>query len=122
MEIQSNELRIGNIVGRYSNIMEVSGLGNERADLILLQPNTRVSWCMLYSDLSGIPLSEEILLKAGFEKYGIWFRINNFNISIGHNIAFEKWVTPYKSPRYLHQLQNLYFALTGQELNTSGLI
>jgi hypothetical protein len=74
-----------------------------------------------YSELSGyfhpIPLSPEILEKCGFkDEYGngryyfdgfeyyngkLWFRTAEIKI------------------QYLHQLQNLYFALTGEELEVN---
>lgn len=72
---------------------------------------------------SPIPLTPEILEKIGFHKYRYWWtRPNNtFN--------FEEWtndelglylhVNEHKVGqhiKYLHQLQNLYFALTGTEL------
>jgi len=76
----------------------------------------------------GIPLTEEILLKCGFILKGIIFRINNgsshqFDI----NYSPSKDMFYYESSsysilrqfevKYLHQMQNLYFALTGKELN-----
>ena len=67
-----------------------------------------------------IPLTEEILLKCGFEKCNLLF-INDiipfvkivkcgdyFDVIIG-NVFYVKLYS-------LHQLQNLYFTLTGQEL------
>jgi hypothetical protein len=117
--MKASELRIGNLVMRYSNIMEILGRGNDSADLILLQPNTRVNWRMLYSDIFGIPLTEEWLLKFGFE-------LDHTNQSWHHRtfvlgeFEMEELVGEYgynqTKLQYVHQLQNLYFALTGEEL------
>lgn len=84
-------------------------------------------------ELHPIPLTEEILLKCGFEKEGSYnYRYNNLKI---HEINLKScWVDASNSEhvwyfvfhqagkmfhikcKYLHQLQNLYFALTGKEL------
>lgn len=88
---------------------------------------------------TGIPLTPEILEKCGFEDVAD----GSFCISIDHNenslliqiylpnkeeerTDYELWFSLddgsalyniSKNPiRYLHQLQNLYFALTGEEL------
>lgn len=70
----------------------------------------------------AIPLTEEWLLKFGFEKEYGTFKIE----------GFKCWITKYTSEpnlysanignikistlKYVHELQNLYFALTGSEL------
>lgn len=78
---------------------------------------------------SPIPLTEDWLLKLGFTEYhysdDIWgwvFNyfgyINEYQIRI-HNSFIEYQENPIllnKSIEYVHQLQNLYFALTGEEL------
>jgi len=84
--------------------------------------------------LDPIPLTEEWLLKFGFETDSITFgvfinalRLRLFQIerSNSYNDNKNKFtVTVYQSGRsieicrvrYVHQLQNLYFALTGEEL------
>ncbi|MBD9177599.1 MAG: hypothetical protein EGP82_00200 [Odoribacter splanchnicus] len=68
-------------------------------------------------DLKPIPLTEEILLKSGFEKhkFGIvtyyhpLFELdNNFRIKgIDYNRKIE----------YLHELQNIFYDLTGNEID-----
>ena len=74
----------------------------------------------IYDSFEGIPLTEEWLLKLGFKwknhamrlgKYAIrqqvdgWFMYLS-NESLNFTIHLK----------YVHQLQNLYFALTGKEL------
>lgn len=71
--------------------------------------------------IEPIPLTEEILLKCNFVAmdYGT-------HIQYGHNLfwqlTYHKKVKRYsfveleRSIKYLHQLQNLYFALTEKEL------
>jgi hypothetical protein len=78
-------------------------------------------------DLDPIPLNEEWLLKMGFEKSNTFSPISYKKRR--HKAAFwiRKWKTEdyfrfdryYSNApivKYVHQLQNLYFALTGEEL------
>ena len=70
-------------------------------------------------DYEPIPLTEEWLLKFGFEysdlngDSGLW-KIPPFQIYGKYN----QFLYDYRlDVNYVHQLQNLYFALTGEELN-----
>lgn len=82
------------------------------------------------SELNPVPLTEEWLVKFGLEvvdlikenKYlkdcvGFWPDNENFVYVIdlyGNEMGDWGYVT--KEIKYVHQLQNLYFALTGKEL------
>lgn len=68
-----------------------------------------------------IPLTEEWLLKLGFDKK---FSKDKFTIIPNGKLDYEKgrtyfnaWTILEHQPEYVHQLQNLYFALTGEELS-----
>lgn len=75
-----------------------------------------------------IPLNEEWLLKFGFEKSNnldCWYnvRIRNdwtrLNVNIKHEMSeidINRHCCVLGQMKYVHQLQNLYFALTGSEL------
>lgn len=119
--IKANELRIGNI------------LKHKRGESFVVTGSI-LAIMDLKNDLSAILpiyLSEEILLKLGFishkrkgicQKY-VLFVLGDFS----YNTLSDKFYILdrgdwFIQPKYVHQLQNLYFALTGQELNTSGLI
>lgn len=72
-------------------------------------------------NLNHIQLTEEILLKSGFENVGGWLEFGKISISfddkrcVMEDEGGESWSKlPY--PKYVHTLQNLYFALTGEEL------
>jgi hypothetical protein len=75
--------------------------------------------------LSGVTLTEEILLKCGFDKLLSIFKKDDFKIGLDGNdfllseitVVFENKIK-FKI-QYLHQLQNLYFALTGKELEVN---
>ena len=117
--IQANELRIGNWIKRerwYKEAIEYyqikpSHFANNK--IILFQP---------------IPITEEWLLKFGFEYFeennsyqlftefgfSIWGRINDgFNIYVNSDEVGE-------NIKYIHTLQNVYFALTNKELEYVG--
>ena len=76
-------------------------------------------------EVEFIPLTEEWLLKFGLEKLDIdLYKIDNEYFILFFNetyyIADEDWKNKKriigKGLIYVHQLQNLYFALTGEEL------
>ena len=67
-----------------------------------------------------IPLTEEWLIKLGIEfkdkKHLYWVK-GAFNLELTEegDVYFEVY-SHYIDVKYVHQLQNLYFALTGEEL------
>lgn len=133
--MKATDLRIGNLVNEYgiptiinSRMLQGIESANELNKIII--------------DLSYIPLTEEWLLKFGFEKYE-WndsffiktkfghlmiqfykkeihlFFTNIGSDSQGIKMDGRKFLGNVKSTQnihYVHQLQNLYFALTGEEL------
>lgn len=118
--MKANELRIGNLIN-YSddNVncvikgIHEFGLDVETSDEVFYTEHDR---------FSPIPLTYEWLLRFGFEKS----RLGYFTIFCGSNVmsiyCFEDFsrvqiVTQTVSTiKHVHQLQNLYFALTGEEL------
>lgn len=121
--MEAKELRIGNYVSRLD-----LGTGIPRKEQILellLKRSVTTGPCrviVLYEDVKPIPLTEEWLLRMGFEKSGSTVYININRIEIGTiasgkrfyiQIGLENVTLPIK---HVHQLQNLYFALTGCEL------
>jgi hypothetical protein len=111
--IKPNELRVGNWVnGEFAN-------GELKPFQIF-----RIDGNDDCSGLEPIPLTPEILEKCVFEYVDHYTCIINgwvFKKAFGGGLIFHFDV--YNSPknrqvtiRYLHQLQNLYFAGTGEEL------
>jgi hypothetical protein len=72
-------------------------------------------------EIEPIPLTEEWLLKFGFhlDSYKN-FELNNININrLNFKLTIfedDDWYDIPIKTKYVHQLQNLYFALTGEEL------
>lgn len=113
--IAANELRIGNYVS-YCQDDDISVVKGIYSDVDVLLNLARV----FTKDLFGIPLTEDILLKCGFEK-----RVDNIcnesHFVLGKFIVMDDFVlcdiNIHVVITTLHHLQNLYFALTGEELN-----
>jgi hypothetical protein len=123
--IKANELKIGNKLQKSNEeIFTVLRLDNTQ-DILVEEQRGLLT---LDYNLFGISLTEEWLLKFGFEKIGTkLYLLNNtcFYLQINKILAYpDNWsITLYRNEskicdrlKYVHQLQNLYFALTGEEL------
>ena len=124
--IKPQELRIGNYVFDIDgDVLQVG----EILDIGVKFKGTSLS--SRYEKINPIPLTEEILLKFGFEKREhksffkgkeliyFTFTSNKYGFLIWNTIQNQWWVLgkiSISQPIYVHQLQNLYFALTGEEL------
>jgi hypothetical protein len=116
--LHATELRIGNWVN-------VGGYSHQVIDIMIDGLNTLEHECYPYDMIEPIPLSHEILEKCGFvkEENG-WHKLRICEDYI--NLYFEQLAKAelsvsglgIKMPhiQYLHQLQNLIHALTGEEL------
>ncbi len=131
--MEAKELRIGNIV--YSKMFErdrIVGIIGRNNLLSYECENGGLDGTIGIIDANPIPLTEEWLLKFGFEKISeleyniklgvlisICIDISDYSYAIYDNTGnFNKGAYPTSlvSSKYVHQLQNLYFALTGKEL------
>ena len=75
--------------------------------------------------IKPIPITEDILLKLGFEKGFHRYGLENCGLKCHKSLKEKHWVisqgfgiqfTELTEIQYLHQLQNLFFSLTGEEL------
>ena len=124
--MKANELRIGNFV-LYQEyyIATVHGITDpDYGNGIHVHYDNVCIGCE-HGLISGIPLTEEWLRKFGFEDNDY-----TFDLYIGHRKISFTWFSrvvstgvrsgfrcqKYKHIKYVHQLQNLCFALTGNEL------
>jgi hypothetical protein len=77
---------------------------------------------VLFSDpkLKSVMLTEEWLVKFGFEFNNLnethYFEKFSFRLHLRENEFFYNWIGGNVFIQYVHQLQNLYYALTGEEL------
>lgn len=116
MEIK--ELRIGNNVFFNGKVQEISSIHSDNTIRLKENKDSKCHGCYKVNRIKPIPLTEEVLLNCGFEKIGEWFCKNDLNISIIHDKTTFGCNEEYEIPnvKFLHTLQNLYFALTGEEL------
>ena len=107
--MKANELRIGNIINHITGEITVKSDDFEHIEKDPCE----------YMD---VELTEDWLIRFGYDKYGL----NSFYIYNGFFVEWDKKTNKwdcYRNPdldicsiKYVHQLQNLYFALTGDEL------
>lgn len=130
--MKAEELRIGNLVSNMNprhndSILTIESIGDNHEVNVFYRK-------YLLSELEPIPLTEEWLLKFGYCKK-IGARVG-YGYDCGHGIMrviqynatlyqYRTWSNidrlngfSWNKTRidYVHQLQNLYFALTGEEL------
>lgn len=128
--MKASELRIGNLVYIDKNeVLEIESITEIGANL------RHGSETIYFDDLAGfgdkshdvikpIPLTEEWFLKFGFKKVGTNFELDFFvlwyssyqNCFVWRFMNIDSNADRPISLKYVHQLQNLYFALTGEEL------
>jgi hypothetical protein len=118
--MKAQDLRIGNLVYRTNKQTKEKLLIELTASCILDISANGENSSFIYKP---IPLTEEILLKAGFERIE-----NNWKVldCVCLKLSWERlagfWVTFENESiylphiKYLHQLQNLKFSLTNEEL------
>lgn len=113
--ITVNQIRINNLI--YNDIGEIQPVYGVDEKSILTKVEENV-WSICFNP-KGIPLTEELLLKFGFEiEIGYSHNIAKLGfirIKFGDNFYFDYTYSRTKI-QYVHQLQNLHFALTGEEL------
>lgn len=119
--MKAKDLRLGNFVQYDGYPMNVTGIYHNCVYLDF-EGNEGDFFELSDEDLKGIELTEYWLNKFGFEfsVYFQWWYKNNFHnytIDLGGSSEFECNGHPIK---YVHELQNLHFALTGQELEVQN--
>jgi hypothetical protein len=126
--MKANELRIGNLVMHYNDLCTVIGYYD---DIFIAQSFDKIDFKSNVFNLQPIPLTKEWLLKFGLIEYidfgvkmgtydkmplcGFTYSIHTKKVMIMHKgNSISHWLNI--NIDYVHQLQNLYFALTGEEL------
>lgn len=116
--IPANELRIGNLVENTQ--ITYKGMSKVNTQITLRN-------IFMFESFNPIPITEEWLLKFGFKKgvmvmYIIMDDNEQIQYSLDNNIFSFSFKASYFKKidvKYIHQLQNLYFALKGEELTLS---
>jgi hypothetical protein len=124
--MKAEELRIGNIINGLCGYEDGESKYEQCKVLALdsIEISEHEIWVEsdgfneTYFDFNGIPLTQEWLNKFDFNTTkGTWrFRDNEYySIESNGSLYFDDQYTA-TDIKYVHQLQNLYFALTGAEL------
>ena len=115
--MKASELRIGNYIFLTKDV--------NKSYVITKTSGAIIDYIECESVLSKpILLTEEWLLKFGFEKGSLIYKNDSFNLN--GEIVFKgensfRYFGLETKIKYVHQLQNLYFALTGYELTIKEL-
>lgn len=117
--MKASELRIGNYV--YDTLGKVNKIDLEAITYIVKE---------LHNQVKPIPLTEEWLLKFGFVKSKVssQFDKEKLTIQIANELEYHKkgrvyfnsWAILESQPKYVHELQNIFFSLTSEELTISN--
>ena len=124
--MEASELRIGNIVHGTHNGFAKDIVVYE-FDRQLIQHTDDKQYTLPITQFSPIRITEEWLLKLGFKSVGItgnvfeicFNSVDRFVIESDGTLfypAINYELCCFSEFKYIHQLQNLYFAVTGEEL------
>jgi hypothetical protein len=109
--LKANELRTENLLMHNGEVVVIDSI---QQSFLSVKGN---NYWDLMKDFKRIKLNEKWLIKAGFNKRtptGHYFDMGRMSINLPDfeykNIRVEVKL------KYVHQLQNLYFALKGEEL------
>ena len=110
--MEANELRLNNWVNHCNKEVQITI--HDLFDIAVFEDDV----------FTPIPLTEEWLLKFGFEEKSKSknFYLGNFRFHISKPVNYDGFIfcdgydVITDRIKYVHQLQNLYFALTGEEL------
>lgn len=140
--MKAQELRIGNLVHQVSRsnavnlplpfAMQVWQVGIFNSEILTTdeRPESAEFIKVANTDLLPIPLTPEWLEKFGAKRYGhgSGYLIDSYYLSVAKDGSFligilfaDNSITNLKKLKHVHQLQNLYFALTGEELTIKEL-
>ena len=128
--MKANELRIGNYVRYCDNNYQIQQIIKRNGKYALIfEYLYHGVWI---DEVEKIEITEDVLLKCGFEliydgyyikelyliqdiRFDFLINKQNFELS---GLTY-KGDTYYHNVRYLHELQNLYYAITKQELEVN---
>jgi hypothetical protein len=125
--MKSNELRIGNIYQSVKWNIPVILCISDLGQLDIDRESAELDEKLIGRMFAPIILTEEWLLKFGFEKtrdYNLstkpkMYKIFKLSLRLMANEYTFCYENSFRKIEYVHQLQNLYFTLTGEELTIS---
>ena len=123
--MEANELRIGNYATEKGRTVEIVGMFGDK---VHCKYADGFIGSMLLKYIEPIPLTEEILLKCGFVKHNLlgysehfsyqkYIKGETITLNALYNSDFSILLhSVARKIDSLHRLQNIIFALTGEEL------
>jgi hypothetical protein len=120
----ANQLRIGNLI-KFSEDGTIFTVGSIEEKGFTVQNDEETTWIEA-EEFEPIPLTEEWLLKFRFASnpYQDRYEKGVLHIECDKTKGYlQLWCEQLPQAifiKYVHQLQNLYFALTGEELTYGG--
>ena len=128
--MQTNELRIGNWVLYNDLYCKIAGIDKDQ--VLIEYHNGETDYCHI-AYIDPIEFTEELLFEIGFVQRNDYYILSNENMYlIYYKDSFKQELVSvvkrkrkyycYKNElkhydiKYLHQLQNVYYLLTGEEL------
>ena len=120
--VLKNQVRIGNFVDFKGEIETVYAIRNSGVDFYRGKTkNGVIMQSYVWEAIRPIPLTEEWLLKFGFYHREFSFDKGSFYLikRVGKKEYLYQAHTKRFQVKYVHQLQNLYFALTQRELTVA---
>jgi hypothetical protein len=125
--IQANHLRLGNFIkhkGKAEALQRLEVIELKKAGIIITKDLLGFNFGIIEDDAAGILLTPELLGMAGFRE--TWKsetqtnflkpQIELFLLHKEGKLIYKRGLMAYTCLSDLHQLQNLHFALTGEEL------
>lgn len=127
--MKAEELRIGNYLKEntgYFGYFQVQKVVEDE----YIYSESDMGQCQIGVGLKGakpIPLTEEWLIKFGFEREGHFtMRLGKFTCSCEEDYISDFCLGDIELfdviPKYVHQLQNLFYALCGRELTVKDAV
>lgn len=129
--MESKELRIGNLVtddyyDSFKTVFEIESITSDGINVFANDDNAAygmhsaiLDYDYKLNEIKPIPLAEEWLVKMGFKKFVTSDKYHTYAlgvINVNDNIVYVSELGFLNHIKYVHQLQNLYFDLTGEEL------
>ena len=114
--MNANELMLGNYINKSGDIFKLASINTDNTIRIYNESETDTYGFFALRIFKPIPLTEKWLLDFGFKTdiFGFNFNLKDFTITLPIYFVYKN--LKLKKLKYVHQLQNLHFSLTGNHL------
>jgi hypothetical protein len=122
-KMKTTELRTGNYISTSymsSSTLKVTAIHSDRVYFESVTHDFKSNTISSY--IEPIPLTEEWLLKFGFEynEHGNFLSKGGLNYNKGNRGSWHYCFTGIRQIEFVHTLQNVFFSLTGEELEVEN--